>query len=333
MVSVRNCCRILGRLSLATSVCGVPMVVFTYALQPDHFAAFTLMPVWVWGGCGIFASVVAIQLLNTRLTWIPVAAWFGVILLFADEARTLGNFANETPKPGPAPPYKGEPVIRVITANCHTRTMTELMAWAPDIVLLQDAWPHQAHQIARQLFGKEANIQIHETNAIIARWKISDPVFTAHQRSQQATLHMPDGGSFHVVNVHLLSAATDLSLWRREVWTEHRINRAIRSNELNRALAALHTGPNLSDPAVILGGDFNAPPGDPIYRSLKNHFRDAHPAVGARWGNTYHRRFPILRIDRIHATRHFSAVRAGTGVAATSDHRFVIADFILTSPP
>lgn len=321
---------ILGGSSLAGSMLLLAAVVFTYTRQPDHFAAFTLMPVWVWGGCGIFASLVALHILRKRLVWLAVVAWFGIIFIFADEARTLGNFGNEAPKPGPARPYKDKPVIRVLTANCHTLPAPELEAWKPDIVLLQDAWPHQVRRIARELYGNDANFRIHETNAIITRWKITGEFNIPHQRSHQATIEMPDGRAFKVVNVHLLSAATDLSLWRRSVWTEHRVNRAIRTHELNRALSALKTGTEFPDAPAILGGDFNAPPSDPVYRLLEKYFQDAHPKAGTRWGNTYHRRFPILRIDRIHATRHFTPVRCTTDISAKSDHRFVIADFVLS---
>jgi len=329
MIQAKHIRRIAGWCFLACTGLLLATVVFTYARQPDHFAAFTLMPVWVWGGCGIFASLAVIHLLRSRLAWLAVAAWLGVIVMFADEARTLGNFGNERPKPGPASPHQGRPVIRIITANCDTQIINEIAPWKPDVVLLQDVWPFQAQRMARELYGQEAQIRIHETNAIATRWNITSASAIARQRSHQATIEMPDGRTFKVVNVHLLSAATDLSLWRRGVWTEHRVNRVVRSNELQRAMVALEHGTEFPDAPAILGGDFNAPPGDPVYRSLRKHFTDAHPAVGTRWGNTYHRRFPILRIDRLHASRHFTPVRCGTHVARASDHRFVVADFVL----
>lgn len=328
MTRAKHIRRAAGWLIFVGSLFLMTAVVMTYTRQPDHFAAFTLMPVWVWGGCGVFAGLVVIHLLRSHLAWLPVLVWLGVILAFADEARTLGNFGCDAPEPGPARPHHGKSVIRVITANCHTNPVPELALWKPDVALLQEVWPHQAHHIARELYGDQASVRIHETNAIITRWKITGDFIMPRQRSHQAAIEMPDGRMFNVVNVHLLSAATDLSLWRRKVWTEHRINRVVRSNELNRALSVLQAGSGFPDAPAILGGDFNAPPGDPVYRLLEKNFHDAHPAAGTRLGNTYHRRFPILRIDRIHATRQFIPVRCGTDVAARSDHRFVVADFV-----
>jgi len=329
MIWLRGTRLTLGWLGFLGSMTLLVVVGFTYSLQPDHFAAFTLMPVWVWVGCGIAAALTAIHLLRMRLLWALAAAWVVMVLAFADEARVLANVGNEAPKPGTALPHRDKPVIRVITANCHTRPMPELADWKPDVVLLQDVWPFQAHRIARELYGREAQIRVHETNAIATHWNITDAHSIPRERLHMATIEMPDGRTFKVVNVHLVSAATDLSLWRRDVWTGHRVNRAIRINELNRTMALLKSSTAFPEAPAILGGDFNAPPGDPVYRLLGQQFIDVHPAVGTRWGNTYHRRFPILRIDRIHATRQFTPVRSGTHVARASDHRFVVADFVL----
>ena len=329
MIRVKHIRRIVGWSCFTGSLLLLAVVVLTYARQPDHFAAFTLMPIWVWGGFGILACLAAIHLLRVRIAWLPVVVWLGVVFIFADEARTLRNFGNEVPQPGPARPHQGKPVIRIISANCDHHPVPEIAAWKPDVVLLQDVWPHQARRIARELYGKDAQVRIHETNAIVTHWKIIDEFSIPHQRAHLIAIEMSDGSTFKVANVHLLSAATDLSLWRRAVWTEHRVNRAVRSSELNRTRSVLESGPGFHDTPTILGGDFNAPPGDPVYRLLETQFTDAHSATGTRWGNTYHRRFPILRIDRLHASRHFIPVRCGTHVARASDHRFVVADFVL----
>lgn len=329
MLWLRRARRATGWLGLFGSAALMALVGFTYPLQPDHFAAFTLMPVWVWGSCGIFSSLAAIHLLRARHAWGLVAAWLMLVLAFSDEARTLKNLGNDIPMPGAATPHRGTAVIRVITANCDMQPIPEIAPWQPDVVLLQDVLPHQAHRLAREMYGRNAQVCTHRTNAIISHWKITKKFLIPQQRLHMATIETPDGRAFKVVNVHLVSAATDLSLWRRGVWTNHRMNRAVRIDELDRIVALLKHKSKFPDAPAILGGDFNAPPGDPVYRFLQKHFADAHPSVGTRWGNTYHRRFPILRIDRIHATQQFTPARCGTHVARASDHRFVVADFVL----
>ena len=49
------------------------------------------------------------------------------------------------------------------------------------------------------------------------------------------------------------------------------------------------------------------------------------------WGNTFHRRFPIVRIDHLYATRHLIPIRCRAVTTRNSDHRMVVADF-LTGP-
>lgn len=327
---------VLGRLAsgwvcIVASCLLLALTLFTYTLQPDHFAAFTLMPIWVWCIIGLCAAIVGRVLAFSGLAWVPAILWIAIGLTASDESRALIHFWKQAPQPGPAHPHDGRDVIRVITANIDLQHAAELKRWQPDVVLLQDARPHHVHRIAREIFGENASFRTHETNGIITRWDIIAEHTTPGQRSHQTTIHIPEKKqTFKVVNVHLLSAATDLSLWRRGVWTEHRVNRAVRLDELERAVAGLKSTTRFPDGPAILGGDFNAPPGDTVYRTIETHFKDAHPAAGRRPGNTYHRRFPVLRIDRIHATSHFTPVRATTDVAPNSDHRFVIVDFVFT---
>jgi endonuclease/exonuclease/phosphatase family metal-dependent hydrolase len=224
-----------------------------------------------------------------------------------------------------------------MSANCALFGLgdptADIVMWDPDVVLIQDAWPYQVKRIADRLYEGHGDHRTHDTIGVITRWSIEREVRKPHQRAQQVTIVAPDGRKFEVVNIHLLSAATDLSLWRREVWRGHRINRAIRRDELSRVLSTLDDTVGFPGIPVVFGGDFNAPPGDPVSRLLDRDFEDAQLAAGAGWGNTYHRRFPILMIDRIHATRHFTAVRCATHVTRHSDHRFVVADLLLQPVP
>jgi len=323
---VRRIMRFAGWGCLAASVVLLAATAFLFYFQPDRFAAFTVMPVWVWGGIGIGAAAASGFLLHRRRGWAAAAlGWLAVVLVFADEVRVLANLNHAQPRPGPAAPHKGRPVVRVITANLDFFPAPELQEWQADVLLIQDIHPFQTDALARELLGENGDFRHHGTNAILTRWHITGESVDPHLRLHHVTITRPDGVSFDVVNLHLLSAATDLSLWRREVWTGHRVNRAIRHANLDRALLPVEA---IGDVPVILGGDFNAPPGDPVDRRLRPRFRDAHAAAGSRWGNTYHRRFPILRIDRIHTTRHFTPVRSTTRVAKLSDHRFVVADFV-----
>ncbi|HSP41707.1 MAG TPA: endonuclease/exonuclease/phosphatase family protein, partial [Luteolibacter sp.] len=163
---------------------------------------------------------------------------------------------------------------------------------------------------------------------VVTRGQIRREVRNPAMRSQQVTVELPDGRQIEVVNVHLETAATNLRFWRRDAWREHRVNRAIRLTENATMLQVLEQTTNFPNTPTILGGDFNAPATDPVHRRLARDFTDSFAAAGTGWGNTFQRRFPILRIDQVYATRHFTPVRCAAAVTRHSDHRMVVADLI-----
>jgi endonuclease/exonuclease/phosphatase (EEP) superfamily protein YafD len=306
--------------------------VFCFSRQPDRFAAFTVLPIWVWGGFGLLLSSIAFYFLRASLSLIVTAVWAVTLLVGADEAHVLGNLGKAAPLPGPATLHDGRPVLRVITLNCALYAFgdpsKDIAAWEPDIVLLQDAYPNQVNLIARSLYGGLGDYRSHTTNGIITRWKIQREVRNPSQRNQQATILLPDGSSIEVVNVHLATAATDLRLWNRSTWTTHRINRGIRRNELSLTQQILEQTTSFPNTPTIFGGDFNSPAADVVHRQLARDFVDAFATAGTGWGDTFQRRLPILRIDLIYATRHLTPVRSKTVTTRHSDHRMVIADFL-----
>jgi endonuclease/exonuclease/phosphatase family metal-dependent hydrolase len=323
----------LGWTWVALSLALHLVTVFCFTRQPDHFAAFTVLPIWLWGGIGILLSSMAFYFLRAPLSLVMTGVWAVTLLIGADEARVLANFGKSPPRPGPAAPHDGQPVLRVATLNCAVfgcgDPSRDLAAWQPDIVLLQDAFPHQVQHIANVLYEGRGDYRAHQTNGIVTRWKIQREIRNPNQRSQQATIVTPDGRALEVVNVHLATAATDLRFWQRVAWREHRINRAIRRRELSIVQQILEQTTSFPNTPTLFGGDFNAPAHDMVHRQLARDFTDVFAAAGTGWGNTYQRRFPILRIDHLYATRHFTPVRCRAVTTRHSDHRMVVADFLV----
>jgi endonuclease/exonuclease/phosphatase (EEP) superfamily protein YafD len=83
---------------------------------------------------------------------------------------------------------------------------------------------------------------------------------------------------------------------------------------------------------LIVGGDFNAPAGDAVFRLLRPRLRDAFAEAGCGWGNTIINDFPFARIDQIWIGRHWQAIAVQAQPSAHSDHRIVIADLLLEVP-
>ena len=205
----------------------------------------------------------------------------------------------------------------------------DIALWQPDIVLLQDVYPDHVRQIADELYAGQGDYRANQTNGIVTRWKILREIRNPLQRDEELTIQLPSGREIEVVNVHLHTAATDLRLWLKQTWLEHRQNRFIRRKELDTTLKILEQTTNFPNTATIFGGDFNSPASDAIHRKLSRDFIDAFASSGTGWGDTFHRRFPILRIDHIYTTRHFTAVRSIVATSRHSDHRMVIADVLL----
>lgn len=308
------------------------LTVYAYARQPDLLAAYTVMPIWIWGGLGLLFSISAFWFLRAPLSLFITGIWAMTILCSADEARVIANVRKIPPEEGPAGLLDGRPLLRVMTLNCNYFNYgggdpdVDIRKWDPDIVLLQEVLPHQVKRVADRLYHGRGDYRCHQTNGIVTRWRIEREVRNPRYRDQQVTVKKPDGTLLEVVNLHLESAATDLRLWRSDCWKIHAANRTARRNELG---AALHI---LADTAAgapsIIGGDFNAPPSDPIQSLMKANFEDAFIQAGTGWGNTYQRRIPAHRIDQIHATRHFRAVHCAAVTTRRSDHRMVVADLL-----
>lgn len=309
------------------------LTVWAYARQPDSFAAFTVFPIWIWGGIGLLMSVFAFCFLRAPLSLIVTAVWAVTLSVAMDEARVLSNFSDPPLEPERAPATGDSRVIRVATVNCgnfaYGNPVEDLLKWDPDIVLLQQVFPHRVKEMAETLYGGSGDFRAYMTNGIITRFEIRREVRNPRTRNQQATLRLPGGSEIEVVNVHLATAATDMRLWNAESRAEHRKNRDLRRKELSVVLQILEQTSSFPATPTILGGDFNSGASDIVHRQLVRDFDDSFPAVGHGWGNTFHRRFPILRIDQIYATRQFRPVSSGVIVSRKTDHRIVISDLAI----
>lgn len=305
------------------------LTVWAYASQPDSLAAFTVYPLWFWGGIGLALSVIAFCFLRAPLSLIVTAVWAVTLSVAMDEAKALSNFNH----PKLTEKRDNPRLLRIATVNCGNFSfgdpVDELKKWDPDIVLLQQVFPHRVKQIADTLYGGGGDFRAYQTNGIVTRHEIRREVRNPMMSNQQVTIRLRDGTEIEVVNVHLSSAATDMRLWSGESRMLHRNNRDLRKKELSVVLQVLEQTTPFPSRPTLFGGDFNSSATDVVHRQLTRDFEDTFAESGRGWGDTFHRRFPILRIDHIYATRHFNPVSSGTVATKTTDHRMVISDLLL----
>jgi endonuclease/exonuclease/phosphatase family metal-dependent hydrolase len=84
-----------------------------------------------------------------------------------------------------------------------------------------------------------------------------------------------------------------------------------------------------SAPPLIVGGDLNEEPGDPVFGELASRLQDCFAVAGSGTGMTSPATSPARRLDAILADRSLSVVDCevvgAAGVEAASDHRPVLA--------
>jgi endonuclease/exonuclease/phosphatase (EEP) superfamily protein YafD len=155
------------------------------------------------------------------------------------------------------------------------------------------------------------------------------PTKTPMLRLVQARLH--SGQTLVIGSIRLPPTPFRQDLWSRSCWQVYAADRRMRREALQ--LVEHHLRGLPKELPIILGGDFNAPAGDAIFRLLQPHFLDAYAEAGWGWGGTLHNDFPVLRIDQIWLTRQFRVASLVTRKTQYSDHRMVICDVILSNSP
>jgi len=314
------------------------VVFISYARRWDKLAALTVFPFWAWGLLGMGMAGFAWLFTRQRLALGVAGLWLVTVLGFSDETRPLLRSWKPQPEPGAAAPAPdGSKVRRLITLNCkagffNPASPREVIPWQPDVVLFQEtAQPAVLRQVAQELYG--GNPAEHAIGSwecgIITRGKILRSGVGAAPNTVTASIQFDDGSLLEVASVHLHGAETDVRLYKRETLYKHALNRLTHRAELQQLLN-VQTMLNHSQLPALIGGDFNAPAGDSIFRLLTAAgFTDAIATAGSGWPDTYPNQAPMLRIDHLWANARLTPVRGRTVKTVHSDHRMVISDFIV----
>lgn len=323
------------------------VVVVAYARRWDRVAAVTVFPFWAWGVLGGGVALASWIFFRTRLGLGVGGVWLATILIGSDETRPLLRMGAQKPLTGLPADHAGKRLLRVVSLNCKKNPVSaeEIIPWKPDFVLLQEAPSSQALvNLSNKLYpdGKPGTHFFGGIEcAVMTRGTIKNPAPLMGWRFIPCFVEL-DGVRFNVVSVHLQGAVTDMGLHRFSTWERHYLNRLSRREDMRNARSWLKTyntassidvgqPPNAPTPSII-GGDFNAPAGDAVFRELEPEFTNAFDAVGSGWGNTFPNHSPMLRIDHVYANDQLKPIRAMTVETVNSDHRMVVVDYQLVLP-
>jgi endonuclease/exonuclease/phosphatase (EEP) superfamily protein YafD len=323
--------KIAGRLATIGSVLLAAFTAACYELRNDQVAAVTVFPHWSWAIVGIGLAAFGARILRKRwLAWVAVV-WLVFLVAFADHPTSFFR-RDRRPDAKWSEARREGRAVRVVSLNCagSTAAAAEVAAVEPDIVLLQESPPRaQLESLARELFGDDGHVLRGVDAAIVARGSIErrDLPRSAASHAVGARLHLAGSREVEVVSLRLEHGLVRFDLWAPDCWREQTANRRRRREQLATVLRGLDDV--AADVPLIVGGDFNAPPGDAVYRLLTPRLRDSFAVGGRGWGNTIVNEYPFLRIDQVWVSDRFRAVDVFSSRTRHSDHRMVVCDVVL----
>ena len=338
-MSIRGLLRLIPPALLLFSLGLHFFTILLYVRLPLKLAAITIYPIWFWGIIGLALAAFCYLFFKVRGSMSLILLWTFTILLFADEARPISRLGTDPMEEGPPAEHAGSKVLRAITLNCAGQSdpLEAVREFQPDIIFLQEIPPgYRIKKLTDELFKGQGDYRYNRSMrfGIIVRGTIEREFRFSTYRTQLVTAEMFDGRKVNLLNLHLLSAATNMKLHELDCWREHVENHTLRKIELSYSLAGLRQyGAHPRFPTVV-AGDFNAPPNDSVHRIMRKEFTDTFATAGTGWGNTFHwktpfnRSLPLLRIDYIYCSDKFIPVRSRTFTRPKTDHRMVVADLV-----
>ncbi len=309
-------------------------IMAVYRWRLDALAAVTVYPPWVWLLPGVVLWLAAWRL-KRRYPLVGAAAWLLFLATTVDSPTQLMRGITRFDPENNPPSQWLERRCRTITLNCGGIGLDadELSPLRPDLVLLQE--PPGREQLARltaDLFGGQGEFTSSSDTAILARGTVTP-----------LDLNVPHGHFFTAAEVTLWNSCTLIAVslrlepypvrfdfWRGDYW---RAYTTVRKKQRGQTIA-LMTAVSIAagDRPLIVAGDFNAPPGDPIFLPLALRLRDAYPRVSLGYGGTMTNDYPLLRIDCIWASPDLTPQTAWVRASRRSDHRRLACDLLLYPP-
>ena len=321
--------QIVSRVTACITCFFLISVSICYTMQPDICAAVTVYPSWCWFVGGLFLALILLRAKRQRVALVSIGLWFVFLVVFADTPlslwRGLWNPPDVVAQPGQIP-------LRVISLNAHgsSRAVEALEQWQPDLILIQETpGAGTLREVGQTILGENSGLLAGVDASILSRTPIEPLASSVNYTIGKVSIK--PGQEVIVVSLRLAPPPFRADLWNPDCWRAYRDQRIHQRNELrqlSRRLSELST-----DLPVILGGDFNVNPRDPIFRELPANLRDAFQSAGIGWGNTITNEAPFLRIDQVWINNFIESVQVSAEVATDTDHRLVLADLLLTAVP
>ena len=292
-----------------------------YAGRFDWCEAVTVFPVWCWAVAGLMTLLIALRCRRGGWVYAPAALWLVFLAVFADTPTSL----IRAWLPAPAE----QATLRVVSLNCASeiRAAREMAALQPDVVLFQESPGREnVEKLADELYGPGGHVHWDCDTSIIARGELTIVPVPRSFRQDFVHVRVQHGErTIDVISLRLLPCPVRLDLWSADCWRAFRDNHEKRRRQLQTIADYVATFP--ASATIVLGGDFNAPADDGVFRLLRPRLADSFREAGRGWGATFMSHLPVVRIDQIWTSADLQPLAVTAHEATHSDHRMVVADF------
>jgi endonuclease/exonuclease/phosphatase (EEP) superfamily protein YafD len=322
--------RNLHALSIVISIAICSAVSLCRLFQPDWLAAVILVPAWCWLFPGLTLALFGFRRDHRRLLVAALVMWGVFAILFVEEARSLLRTGAMSTTDWQAVRESGRG-LRVVSLNCNvgrSRSVEEVSAWQPDIVVLQESpGSEQLNVLVKSLFG-EGGDSLHGGDvSILTRGKITTKFADPKSHFVHAEIQLPTGELVDALSVRLAPPVPRLDFWMPGFWIEHRNKRIEHREQIAELMRHVRSIP--ASHHLIVGGDFNAPPTDDSLAALRQRLSDSFLTAGRGWGPTGTNEYPMFRVDQIWVSDSLQPESVTAHQTQHSDHRMVVCDLKL----
>jgi endonuclease/exonuclease/phosphatase (EEP) superfamily protein YafD len=266
--------------------------------------------------------------------------WFVYAAVFVEEITSLTRW-RRWPSAEQQTARPNNTALRVVSLNCaggDSKAAEEVARYHPDIVLLQETPPrHEIKPLAEVISGGKSDLVVGaapgDNTSIIARGRVTPVPVPAgwSYHFSRARIQIGEQPVIEVISARLSPYDPTIDLWSPSCWRSQLDVRRQQRDQMEWLVRQLDSIPK--DVPVIVGGDFNAPGRDALFRHLRPRLHDAFHEGGVGWGDTLINEFPFIRIDQIWVSDHFRAASMVSHRTEHSDHRMVICDLVSVRNP
>ncbi len=291
----------------------------TYWFQPDWAAALTIFPAWLWPLLGFGSLYLWWRSTSWQVALVGLVAWLGFCLVSVDELPGLLRTLSRPPAGAS---------LRIITINCaggNLDVIQEALEQQPNVLLIQESPGRE--ELEQLAAARGLEVVCGPDASVMARGKVERLLQAGLEQtySVRCLVILPEGQRLEVISLRLFPATYRFDLWNPFCWRDQLRSRHGRRKQLELSLELPAARP--ANACLIIGGDFNAPARDAIFRLIPEDLQDAFAVAGRGWGDTIISDFPVHRIDAIWASKALEPVNCRADKLPSSDHRMVVADF------